>query len=152
MNRVAGCKANRLSVSHRRWIYLACALVYASGLLWLGAHYALASPSDAMSARRPLESWSLWLHGAAAMGFLAALGSLFPAHITQGWEARSNFASGVTMLAMAAVLIASGWGLYYLGAETVRDALSIAHWALGVAAGPLLLLHIVLGRRDKQSA
>ena len=60
-------------------------------------------------------------------------------------------AGAKSMLAIAAVLVASGWALYYLGVETLRDALSVAHWALGVAAGPLLLLHIVLGRREKQS-
>ena len=38
-----------------------------------------------------------------------------------------------------------------LAERGVKTGIALAK-ALGVAAGPLLLLHIVLGRREKQSA
>jgi len=135
----------RLSAAQRAFVHVAGALVYGSGLLWLAAHYALSYDAEAM-ARHPLEAQALAAHGAAAMAFLVALGSLLPRHIPEGWRARRNRVSGVAMIAAAAWLAASGWALYYFGSETLRESLSLAHWLAGVAAGPLALMHFFLGR------
>ncbi len=136
----------------RRLTYLACALVYATGLLWLAAHYGTGREGGSFGARSPWESWSLKLHGAAAIGFLLALGSLMPRHIPEGLAKRRNVASGILAVATAAVLVITAWGLYYAGAEELRDRLSVLHWALGLAAGPLLALHALLGRHGNASS
>lgn len=129
-----------LSAAQRVFVHVAATLVYASGLLRLAAHYALPYDAQAM-ARHPLEAQTLAAHGAAAMAFLVALGSLLPRHIPEGWRARRNVVSGVAMIATAAWLAASGWALYYLGSETLHESLGLAHWLGGVAAGPLALMH-----------
>ena len=139
----------RLSLLHRRLTYLACALVYVSGVLWLLFHYGVPSQNDFGPARHPLESWWLRLHGAAAMGFLIAFGSLLPRHISEAWAMRRNVSTGVVTLAATAFLLLTGWGLYYLGDESLRGWLSVGHWAIGAAGAPLLLIHLLVGRRPK---
>lgn len=139
----------QLPVLHRRLTYAVCGLVYASGVLWLLFHYGVAAHNDFGPARHPLESWWLRLHGAAAMGFLIVLGSLLPAHIGEAWGLRRNFSTGVVMLAATAFLVITGWGLYYLGNETLRAWLSVGHWAIGAAGAPLLVVHMLVGRRQK---
>ena len=39
--------------------------------------------------------------------------------------------------------------LYYFGGEQSRPIISAAHWIIGIAALPLLVLHIVSGRRSR---
>lgn len=141
-----------LSVAQLRLTYIACALVYATGILWIAAHYGLTPTADATVARHPLESSSLALHGAAAMGFLVAFGGLLPRHIPEGLRARRNLSTGIVMIGTAAALAATGWALYYVAAEALREWLSFGHWLLGLAAGPILALHALLGRRRSAAA
>jgi hypothetical protein len=135
-----------LSATHRRLIYAACALLYASGVLWLLFHYGVQAPDDSASARHPAEAWSLRLHGAMAMAFLIALGSLLPLHVRRAWAQRRNFATGIAMISGATVLALTGWGLYYVGDEMLREWLSVGHWLIGVSAAPLLTLHVLTGK------
>lgn len=140
--------AERLSPRHRALTYLACGLVYVSGVFWLVVHYGAAG-QDSASSPQPLEPWLLKLHGAAAMGFLIVLGSLLARHVAEAWTAHRNVPSGIAVLATAICLVISAWGLYYAGGEQLRDWLSAGHWLLFVSAAPLLLMHVVSGRRQK---
>lgn len=145
----------KLSQRHKRWLYATAGILFASGLGWLIAHYLFAGRGDFGDAPHPSEPWWLRIHGAAAMGFLIALGSLLPGHISRAWHARRNHRSGLFMLTLVAVLILTGYGLYYAGDEETRPWISLLHWLIGVAAAAGLPLHVYLGRRkltDKHSA
>lgn len=71
----------RLERWHRRYIYLSCAILFATGLAWLLAHYFLRPVSQFGEAVNPLEPWAMKLHGAGAMAMLFFLGSLMNSHI-----------------------------------------------------------------------
>jgi hypothetical protein len=81
------------------------------------------------------------------MLFLVLLGTLLPGHVHQAWRARRNRLSGGGMLAGAALLIVSGYGLYYLGGESARQVTSVVHWAAGLVLPVLLVAHVRAGRR-----
>jgi hypothetical protein len=86
---------------------------------------------------------------------LLLLGALLPIHIARAWRGRLNRVSGAIMIACNAVLIATAFGLYYLGVETLRHWASDVHIAAGVALPLLLSFHIWLGRgraKDKVAA
>jgi hypothetical protein len=136
----------RLSRRHERWIYIAAALLLLTGLGWLVFHYFFAQPNDFGEAHHPSEPWWLRLHGAAAMGFLLALGSLLPGHITRGLHLRKNLVSGLAVLSMMCLLVLTAYGLYYAGDETVRPWISLGHWVLGLAIGVVFGLHVWLGK------
>lgn len=67
------------------------------------------------------------------------LGLLRPTHLLPAWRARRR-ASGIVLAVGMAVLVASGWLLYYGGEET-RGAISLLHWILGLALALPLLRH-----------
>jgi choline-glycine betaine transporter len=60
---------------------------------------------------------------------------------------RRNHRSGLSILGMVALLIATGYGLYYVGDEQARPWISCVHWLIGLAAAGMAPLHVVLGRR-----
>jgi hypothetical protein len=141
----------RLSQTHERWVYGIGAVLFLSGLGWLIAHYFFAPASEfGETAVAPSEPWWLRVHGGAAMVFLIALGSLLPGHIKLAWKFRQNLGSGFLMLGIAGVLILTGYGLYYAGGEETRPWISLIHWAVGIAAGGGLLLHVQLGKRRSE--
>jgi cation transport ATPase len=124
----------------------------ATGVLWLVPHHLLAIQGEFGVAPHPLEPWALRLHGAAAMGFLVALGSLLPVHIRRAWQVRENIRTGATMLAVVAALIATAYGLYYASSEVLRPWLSTIHWSIGLCLVPALFLHERQGSKIRASA
>jgi len=89
----------------------------------------------------------LMLHGAGAMVMLVLIGGLIPFHVRVGWRRKRNRTTGTVMLAANAALIVTAFGLYYAGAEPVRDWASTVHTGVGLAVPALLTIHIVRGRR-----
>ncbi len=135
----------RLEPPFRFAIYSAFAVLFATGAAWLVA--------DRLKESSEGEIWQesaaylLMLHGGAAMVTLMLLGALFPLHIGRAWRAGKNRATGVVMLAFNAVLIATAFGLYYLGSEILRPWASGLHIAFGLAMPLLFLAHIKTGRK-----
>jgi cytochrome c biogenesis protein CcdA len=133
-----------------RWsLYAAFALLFATGAVWLLADQLKDSPDS--------ELWQataanmLMVHGGAAMLTLLLIGALFPIHVARAWRGRLNRISGSIMVLCNAVLILTAFGLYYLGAETLRPWASDVHMAAGFALPVLIAVHIWLGRRQSNN-
>jgi len=137
----------RLSHGHLRWVYASAIALFASGVLWLLFHYFVQVHGELGDRPHALEVWWLRLHGAAAMLMLAVLGSLLPIHMRRGWHQRKNLVPGISLSALALLLIISGYALYYFGSEETRPWISAFHWVLGLGAPLLLVWHIASGRR-----
>jgi len=119
-------------------------VLFISGALWLF--------TDRLKQTAAGEMWSrmsaslLMLHGAGAMVMLVLLGGLMPFHVRVGWRRNRNRMTGSLMLGANAALIVTAFGLYYAGAEPVRDWASDVHIAVGLALPALLVWHVVRGR------
>ncbi len=135
----------RLEPPFRYAIYFAVAVLFASGAGWLIA--------DQMKETAGGEIWQesasylLMVHGGAAMVALMLLAAFCPLQIGRAWRAKKNRATGIVMVAFNAVLIATAFGLYYLGSEILRPWASNIHIALGLALPLLLLTHVRTGRK-----
>lgn len=139
-----------MSLVQRRGLYIAGAALLLSGVLWLSVHYLLNGSADTASQSYSLEPFALRIHGAAAMAMLVIIGTLIPTHLADGWSSGVNMPTGLGMLTVTTLLTVTGWGLYYAGDEALRNMLSIAHWVLGIAALPLLLVHRSRSRAPRE--
>jgi hypothetical protein len=135
----------KLSGRHKAWLFSAMALLYVTGAGWGWFHYLTKSP-DEFGGRLPVESWSLKIHGAAAMIILVLLGTLIPGHVRFAWHARRNRVNGAGLMAFLGFLIVSGYGLYYFGDERLRAWASVSHLWIGLALPAILVFHIWRGR------
>lgn len=133
----------RLPLSLRAGFYGCGGLLVASGLVWLGVHYAAAPGAGGSAA-------ALEVHGAAAMAILFLAGAVAALHVPCKWRERKNRSSGIAITLFLGVLTISGFFLYYAGDDRVRETASIVHWIVGLAAPILLWLHSSLGRRDSR--
>lgn len=137
----------RLSRRHELSLYLTGIALMLSGVGWLIAHYLLQPPGVFGAGPHPSEAWWMRLHGAAVIGFLVVFGALLPGHIGQNWRQRVNRYSGLTVVIVVSLLALSGYGLYYLVDDRQRAVTSALHWAVGLVACAMLVLHVVLGKR-----
>jgi hypothetical protein len=89
-------------------------------------------------------------HGLAAVAFVFVFGSLLPLHVCRAWRVRRNRGNGAFFVTIVALLVISGYALYYLGAERWRAAFSAFHLWVGAASPVLLILHIRSGRKSSK--
>lgn len=133
----------RLKTSFRYAIYAGFAALFLTGAGWLIADW----NKDGEEIWQQVAANMLMVHGGVAMLTLMALGALIPLHFLRAWHARKNLVSGLLMAAFNAVLIATAFGLYYLGSESVRPWMSWIHIAAGACVALMFPIHILLGRR-----
>jgi hypothetical protein len=136
----------RLGRRQQGWLYGSTAALFLSGALWLALERFFRIEGELGETAHPLQPWSLRLHGAAAMLFLAVLGSLVRGHVRLGWRLRLNTSSGVSLFAACLLLSLSGWALYYVSGESARRWASATHTTLGLALPLLLAVHALRGR------
>ena len=131
-----------------RWsLYLATIVLFATGGVWLIVRYGMRPAGDDMP--HPAEPWILRVHGFAVMVGLFIYGSLLRAHMLKAWALKRNRITGTCVATVLALLTMTGYMLYYVGGETSRPIISIAHWVIGLVIGALLPLHIWRGRRSQ---
>lgn len=140
----------RLKPSFRFAIYAAFAVLFLTGAGWFVADWQKNISGDEIWQQS--VAYLLMVHGGAAMAILLLLGALIPIHIMRAWRSRRNRVSGSTMAAFNAILIATAFGLYYLGSETLRPWMSWIHIAAGLLLTLGLPVHIYLGRRTSARA
>jgi len=113
-----------------------------TGCGWLLCHYVLAEAGEFGPLPHPLEGLWLQLHGAAGMIALVLFGSLLPSHMLRAWSSRRGRASGGTLAGLFMLLTVTGYGLYYVGGESLRQWISVVHWAVGLGIPVLLTAHV----------
>src|SRR6266478_5490155 len=112
---------------------------------WLVADWQKNTSSDEMW--QQTAAYLLTVHGGAAMATLLLLGALIPVHVQRSWRSGENLISGSVMVTLNMLLVVTAFGLYYLGAESVRPWMSSMHIVAGFSVPVLIALHILLGRR-----
>ena len=141
----------RLGAPARRALYATIAALTGSGVWWLGVHYAanvFVARSDDFS-RLAQEALALKVHGATAFATLFALGAVSAYHVRRGWALKRNRIMGSVLVAEFTLLTISGYALYYLVSDSTHAPVSVLHWVLGLALAPILVLHILTGRRSR---
>jgi hypothetical protein len=136
----------RLRTPFRYSLYAAFAALVLTGAGWLVADWRKDVAGDEIW--QQISANALMIHGGIAMLTLLLLGALIPVHLRRSWRSGRNLVSGSIMAAINAVLIATAFGLYYLGSEAVRPWMSWIHLGIGFSLALMLPLHIWLGRRQ----
>ncbi len=130
-------------------LYWAIAFLWLTGVGWLyfryGTHW-----EDLESNSNSTQVLLLKVHGAAAMFFLVVLGLVIH-HIGSGWRQKRQRLSGSLLAISCGALILTGWGLYYVGQESVRDIISQAHSWVGLFLPLIIFIHVwrIIRRRRK---
>lgn len=138
-----------------RWqIRLLCwsgGLLWMTGTAWLLLHHFFQIEGEFGPEANPAEPWLLRLHGAAMLAALLGAGSLLVVHVWRGWTYRSQRVLGSVLTAIIGALMVSGYLLYYVTDDSMRGAVSLAHWIIGILILPLFVLHYRQGKRIRES-
>ena len=136
----------RLKNAFRFALYGIFALLFVSGAAWIYADQMKNNTEIDTEMWQQAAALLLSVHGGAAMITLMLLGALGPMHVQRAWRAKKNRATGVVSIAMYGLLIATAFGLYYMGSEALRPWISTIHIAFGLAVPAVITAHIMIGR------
>ena len=133
------------------WFYrttvLLLALLFASGVWLLPGMFEMRLALEVPW--RPQPAWRLLgaaCHSCTGFLALALLGALAMIHMRIGWRLRLNRASGMTLVLLTALLLASAIAILYAGCETLSVGASIVHTAIGVLGTLAFLWHALAAR------
>ncbi len=138
----------RLGRRYKFFLYAVLIAVFATGLVWIWLHYFASRTGEFGS--NPGESWMLTLHGGFAIATMIMLGTLLPVHARLAWNAQRNRPNGITLLTVFAILVLTGYGLYYIGNDHIRSWTSHIHIVVGVALPIFIVVHIWRGRMTRR--
>lgn len=138
----------RLSAAHQTWIVVALATLLVTGIVWLIFDRWITVPGAFGPTRHPAQPWLMKLHGAFAMLILVLLGSVLPGHVKKAWQRRKNLFLGIALMGAMALLIGSGYALYYFVSDDNRGLISALHWVTGLVLLPIFVGHMVSGLKS----
>lgn len=131
----------RLNQSLYYTLISSSATMWVSGVAWLFLHYFARTEGEFGIVLHPLEPVMLQIHGFVLIPALLSLGGILFGHIGSGWNYKKNKISGLLMLALFAILIGTGYILYYTGSDLIRQTSSFAHWITGLVIPALFFQH-----------
>jgi len=137
----------RLSRRHRVVLYGLFALLFASGFAWWLADEAVEEAGRSVAWADALKPWALRVHGAVAMAFLVALGTVLPLHVQKAWPSGINRWTGLLLGGWFTLHAVTGYGLLYLPSNAVRDWTGQIHVTLGLLAPLVFAGHLLWGKR-----
>ncbi len=111
-----------------------------SGCYWLILHHFFARASEFGPVPHPWAATVLRLHGWIAVLSVYLLGWLTASHVSERWPQVNKRTSGVAIASLAAVLVVTGYALYYT-TDGLHEAAGFVHEVLGGAAILFALAH-----------
>ncbi|MFO1410390.1 MAG: hypothetical protein U1F06_08450 [Steroidobacteraceae bacterium] len=131
----------RMPAALRRAAWGVVLALWLSGTALLALQLLVRVPGEFGPTPHPLEPATRTLHGVLALATLYLLGWLSARHVGAGWQAARRRATGTLLLGSLALLVASGFALYFVTADAARGLAARAHDVVGVAALLPALLH-----------
>jgi hypothetical protein len=130
----------RMSAGLRAALFTSFGLLWLSGAVWLGVHFALEQPTPFGPLPNPWEPVLLKVHGLLAAAAVFLLGWVTADHLSVRRREGRKHRSGLVLAGTAALLALSGYALYYT-TGMVHEVAAGAHECLGVGSIAAALAH-----------
>lgn len=147
---------NTRSAKLAKWqiwlLSLSGTLLWLSGSAWLLLHYYGRVQGPFGPESNPLEPWMLRLHGLVLIPALLGVGGLFLVHFRKGWSHKPQRVAGLILSAAVLVLVATGYLLYYVGDDELREVFSRVHWIAGLGVPAVFVWHYLNGLRARRGS
>jgi hypothetical protein len=132
--------ALRMTAGLRAVVFCVCALLWTSGIAWLVVHLMFEPRNEFGALPHPWEATLMRLHGLVAVAGVFLLGWLGAGHVLERWRRARNRTSGWILVGCAAVLVFSGYALYYSVGPLQAGSAWVHEW-LGAVTLIVALVH-----------
>jgi hypothetical protein len=113
-----------------------------SGSTWFILHTWMITEGEFGPEHSPWEPWLMKVHGASAFLAMMGFGWVLGRHVNVTWRTRRARVTGISVVSAVAILILSGYGLYYIGDLELRERVGLLHLAFGIGLPMILGIHV----------
>ncbi|MDE2623677.1 MAG: hypothetical protein KGM83_10865 [Betaproteobacteria bacterium] len=146
--------AHRKTARLARWqiwlLVLSGGALWLSGAVWLVLHHFGQVQGEFGPEENPIDPWMMRIHGLALLFVLLGIGAMLVAHIPKGWTHRSQRVAGISLCTFLSALIVSGYMLYYVSGDDLREWTSVVHWVVGLPLPAVFVWHYLNGLCDRR--
>ena len=132
----------KIKIRFKIVLYLTLFLLYLTGLLvWTTKTFFVV---DTGFGPEPPGTtiWYLRLHSIISLWFLIIFGYLYRSHIQPGLKSSRKKLSGVSLLILISIVIATVPGIFYITNEPLKNQVSWIHTYLGLSLVGFFFLHL----------
>jgi len=115
--------------------------VWVSGVLWWLFDRYFLRQTDIGIEQNPLQVWWLRAHALTATLAVWLLGYICAVHVQRNWPGRLRRNSGLLFVGAFALLVFSGYLLYYVDADRPSALIGQFHWIVGLCAPLAFVVH-----------
>jgi hypothetical protein len=134
------------------WLIMSSgAILWITGAAWVLLHYFGEVQGEFGAETNPAQPWLLRLHGLVLIPAILVIGSLLVAHIPKGWNDKKQRIAGIILTVFFGFLIISGYMLYYVGSDDIRNYTSIFHWVIGLVVPISFIWHYINRYSNKKA-
>ena len=138
----------RMPTRQRAAVYLILGVLWGSGCLWLLLDEFFARPGQFGTTPHPWEPPILLVHGIVAIGGMYLLGWVSARHVLRWWPGRLRRLSGATLAVFLALLVVSGFALFFSSDDRWLHGAALMHDALGLGVTVFAIQHWFFARRS----
>ncbi len=138
---------SRMPSRQRAAIYLVLGGLWLSGCLWLVLDQFFARPGQFGPMPHPWQPAILLVHGIVAIFGMYLLGWVTARHVLKWWPGRLRRLSGATLATFLALLVVTGFALFFVSDDRWQRAAATFHDVLGLAVTGFGIQHWFFARR-----
>ena len=142
----------RMSAVQRLWIYVILGALWFSGAVWLCLDQFFSTRGPFGKTPHPWEQPIVLVHGILAVASTYLLGWISAQHISHWWSKRLRRVSGILLCTFLAVLVVSGFALFFLTDERWQGIAAVVHEISGLGMTPVAVQHWFLRQRQPSSS
>jgi hypothetical protein len=142
----------KIPLGYRAWLFGIILLSWVTGVVFFSLNRWFEIEGEFGPEKHPAQATILKVHGASAFLMMIAYGYLLASHVPAGLKSKRQRLLGLTLVITQGFLIATAYGLYYVGGDEFHALLGYAHASVGLVFPFLLGLHLIAGARSKSRA
>jgi hypothetical protein len=129
-------------------VYLIVGALWLSGCVWLCLDELFARRGPFGNAPHPLAAPLLLVHGVVAIASMYLFGWITAHHALRWWAAGLRRSSGGILAGFLALLVASGFALFFVSSDAWQRYAAAAHDGLGIVLTLFAIQHWFFGNRS----
>lgn len=135
----------------RLGVYLIVGALWSTGCAWLCLDQFFGQRGPFGNTPHPLAAPLLLVHGVTAIASMYLFGWITAHHLLRWWTAGLRRFSGATLAGTLALLIASGFALFFLSSDAWQRYAAAVHDVLGIAVTLFAIQHWFFGKRGART-
>jgi len=138
--------------TQRFWVYLILGVLWLSGCVWLCLDQFFSMRGAFGKTPHPWEQPIVLAHGIVAIASMYLLGWISAQHVSHWWTKRLRRVSGILLCSFLAVLIVSGFALFFISDDYWQRIAAVIHEISGLGLTPIAIQHWFLRLRQPASS